>query len=53
MTEYMPLMLAGVFLAGVIFALGMLRIFAFCESLLEKENREQEEKMAQEGGNCF
>ncbi len=51
--EDMALLLAGTFLAGGLFALGLMRLFDFCESLVEKENREQEEKIAEKGGNLF
>ncbi len=44
----MALILAGTFFAGVLFAFGLIRLFIFCESLQENENRKQEEKILQE-----
>ncbi len=51
--EDMALILAGTFLAGGLFAFGLIRFFIFCESLQEDENREQEEKILQEEGVGF
>ncbi len=51
--EDMALILMGAFFAGGLFAFGLIRLFIFCESLQEKENLEQEEKILQEEGVGF
>ena len=51
--EDMALLFLAGSLAGMVFIFGMLKLFDFCESLLEKEAIEREKEMPEKGGFSF